>query len=527
MVRKKRRRARIIRRSLTLALFIVLFLILGGYIGMGFYFRSHFFYQTRLDDVDVGGMSAEAAQEMLRSEVKDYLLTVFDRNGEKYQIYGVDIAYDYNPSGEEEKLVKQQQAFLWPSKILKEKKFDMDKSITFDRELLKSEVMSLACFDSNHMVLPTNAEIQITEDGYELVPETQGSYLLSDKVYTLIEAAVEAGQSELTLTDEVYQKPEVTAEDKTLSGCMEQINSYFGAEITYDFGETSEIVDKSVISSWITVDENYNVTFDESAVAAYVQSLASKYNTYGDERKFKTSKGDTITIGGGDYGWVIDKEAEYEALLEEVKNGEVKTKEPVYSQTAVSRNKNDIGDTYIEIDYTNQHLWYYEEGKQKLDTDIVSGNINRGNGSPDGVFKIVYKKSPAVLKGENYESDVTYFMPFAYNVGIHDASWRNGKFGGSIYKTSGSHGCINVSEDAATKLYEIVETGTPVIAYYREPVRLTAENTKISNAYSYYDEEKENAKEEEAKKAQSDAAANTPELQEGEKIAEDGSIVTE
>ena len=138
----------------------------------------------------------------------------------------------------------------------------------------------------------------------------------------------------------------------------------------------------------------------------------------------------------------------------------------------------------MEIDYTNQHLWYYKEGQLLLETDIVSGNISRGNGSPDGVFKIVYKQRNATLVGENYASDVNYFMPFAYNVGIHDASWRN-TFGKEIYKTSGSHGCINVPPKKAEKLYKLLETGTPVVAFYREPVTLTAENTRISNAYSY------------------------------------------
>lgn len=499
MVRKKRRRARIIRTSLMLAFLIVLFLILGVYLGFSFYFKSHFFYQTKLDDVEVGGMTAEEAADELKSEAKNYLLTIYDRDGNEYQIYGLKIDYEYTPAGEEEKLLEEQKSFLWPSKIFKEQKLDMDKSMAYDEKLLKEEVDSLECFLPENMVYPTDASIEMTDEGYELISETQGSYLISDKVYTLVKAAVEAGETKITFTDELYEKPQKTSEDETLKQCMDKINSYFGAEITYTFGKKKEIVDKSVISSWITVDENYNVTFDENKVASYVQSLASKYNTYGDEREFKTTKGDVVTIGGGDYGWVIDKEAEREALLEEVKSGEVKTKEPVYSQTALYRDEDDIGDTYIEIDYTNQHLWYYEQGKMKLDTDIVSGNISRGNGSPDGVFKIVYKKSPAVLKGEDYESDVTYFMPFAYNVGIHDASWRNGKFGGSIYKTSGSHGCINVSEEAATKIYEIVEVGTPVIAYYREKVKLTAENTKISNAYSYYDEEKEKAKEEKAK----------------------------
>ena len=88
------------------------------------------------------------------------------------------------------------------------------------------------------------------------------------------------------------------------------------------------------------------------------------------------------------------------------------------------------------------------------------------------------------MKGEDYESDVTYFMPFAYNVGLHDASWRS-SFGGSIYKNCGSHGCINLPYDAADTIYKNVELGTPVVAYYREDVKLTSNNAKVSNAYSY------------------------------------------
>lgn len=521
---RRRKRARVIRRALLLALWIVLFFIIALYVFFGVYFRSHFFYKTSIEDIAVGGMTALETVEELRSEVKDYLLVMYDRDGNKYQIPGVEFGYDYQPQGEEEKLIGEQRSFLWPFQITRDKKLEMDTSITYDEELLKDCVSSLGCLREEAMKKPANAFIQMTEEGYELVPEDQGSYLIADRLYARIKAAVDAGESEFTFTDDLYEKPEVTSEDPVLTECMAKIQSYFGAEITYDMGEDKEVVDKSVISSWINVDENYNVTFDETKAARYVQSLASKYNTYGDEREFLTAKGDTVTIGGGDYGWVIDKEAELEQLIAEVKNGEIKTREPVYSQTAVSRNKNDIGNTYIEVDYTNQHLWYFEDGTAKIDSDFVSGNISRGNGSPDGVFKIVYKKSPAVLKGEDYESDVTYFMPFAYNVGFHDASWRHGKFGGTIYKTSGSHGCVNLPEEVAAKLYEAVKVDTPVVAYYRESVKLTAENTKISNAYSYYDEEKEKAKEENERKAAEEAAANTPEAGEGQRIAEDGSV---
>ncbi|MCM1256587.1 MAG: L,D-transpeptidase/peptidoglycan binding protein [Roseburia sp.] len=522
--RKKRRRKKsVLQKSLHLALGTVVFIFLAVYIFFCFYFHSHFFYQTRMEDMDVSGMTAEEAAANLKSEVRDYLLTIYDRDGNKYQILGMDFEYEYQPSGEEEKLVKDQPFLLWPGKITKQKNLDIDKSITYDTELLKKEVNALDCFDTEHMKEPVNAHIGQTENGYELIPEEQGSYLLADKVYTHVKAAVEAGETELTLPDEVYQAPEVTSEDEILSTCMKEIESYFGASVTYDMGTEKEVVDRSVISDWINVSADYQVTFDESAAASFVQRLASKYNTYGDVRQFKTSRGDTVSIGGGDYGWVVDKEKELAQLLEEVKNGEVVTREPMYQQRAAKSGLDDIGDTYLEIDYTNQHLYYYEEGSLRMDTDIVSGNISRGNGSPDGVFKIVYKKSPAVLKGEDYESNVTYFMPFAYNVGVHDASWRNGRFGGEIYRTSGSHGCINVPEEAATKLYEMIEVDTPVVAYYREEVRLTAENTKISNAFSYYDEEKEKKKEEQqtVPRTQDNAVAGENQI-----IEEDGNVVT-
>jgi hypothetical protein len=196
--------------------------------------------------------------------------------------------------------------------------------------------------------------------------------------------------------------------------------------------------------------------------------------------------GDTVVIGGGDYGWVIDKEAEAELLKENIMAGGTTQRQPVYSQTAVVEGLDDIGDTYLEIDYTNQHLYYYEEGVLMMDTEIVSGNIAKGNGSPDGIFKVVYKQSPAVLVGEDYESNVDYFIVFAYNVGVHDASWRD-KFGGSIYKTSGSHGCVNVPRASVEKLYGMIENNTPVVAYYREKVELTSTSAQVSNAYSYVD----------------------------------------
>lgn len=103
----------------------------------------------------------------------------------------------------------------------------------------------------------------------------------------------------------------------------------------------------------------------------------------------------------------------------------------------------DIGNTYVEIDYTSQHLWYYKDGSLVTDTGIVSGNISRETAHRMASLRLHTNRKMPHLSAKNYASNVRYFMPFAYNVGIHDASWRS-TFGKEIYKTSGSHGCINV-----------------------------------------------------------------------------------
>ena len=160
----------------------------------------------------------------------------------------------------------------------------------------------------------------------------------------------------------------------------------------------------------------------------------------------------------------MDRATETTRLAELIKEGKNVQIEPTYSQTARSRTVNDIGDSYIEIDLTLQHVWVYKDGNLVVDTDCVTGNSRRGFDTPTGIYQITYKERDATLKGENYSSAVKYWMPFYYNVGLHDASWRN-SFGGDIYKTSGSHGCVNLPPKIAETIFQNIEKGTPVVVY--------------------------------------------------------------
>ncbi len=122
------------------------------------------------------------------------------------------------------------------------------------------------------------------------------------------------------------------------------------------------------------------------------------------------------------------------------------------------------GKTYVDISINAQKLVYYVNGTPVLISDIVTGNTSKHHNTPQGVFQIYNKQLGRTLKGPGYSAYVSYWMPFTGNYGLHDATWR-GSFGGNIYQTNGSHGCVNMPKDMAAALYNMVSVGTPVIIH--------------------------------------------------------------
>ena len=138
---------------------------------------------------------------------------------------------------------------------------------------------------------------------------------------------------------------------------------------------------------------------------------------------------------------------------------------PVYFQRAASHGEHDYGDTYVEVNVTAQHVFFYKNGILWMDTDCVTGNANRGNDTPDGVYVMKYKERNATLEGENYSSPVSFWMPFNGNIGLHDATWR-ANFGGDYFYYNGSHGCINLPYSKAEELYNITFVGEKVNVHW-------------------------------------------------------------
>ena len=126
----------------------------------------------------------------------------------------------------------------------------------------------------------------------------------------------------------------------------------------------------------------------------------------------------------------------------------------------------DLIGSYIEVSLERQYLWLYKNGSLVTETDIISGLPTEDRATYTGAYSIAYKASPFTLTSDiyGYNTEVTYWMPFVYGQGLHDADWQP-VFGGEVYKTNGSHGCINLPPYQAEIIYNAIEGGYPIIIY--------------------------------------------------------------
>jgi lipoprotein-anchoring transpeptidase ErfK/SrfK len=285
-------------------------------------------------------------------------------------------------------------------------------------------------------------------------------------VLSAVRDAVNTLEEQLSLEDAgCYVRPTYTKDSEELLALLEKANETVNTKIVYTFDDVTETIDGTLISQWLKFTDDCKMKIKSGKIEEYVASLASTYNTIYGSKQLKTTYGPTVTVRGGSYGWLINEEETVQQIKDALKSHEDYTGDVVYKQTAAVHNKDyDYGNTYVEINLTAQHLYFYKNGSLVVESDFVSGNTSKGNGTPTGAGRVFAMQRNATLRGADYETPVSYWMPFNGNVGMHDATWRS-KFGGTIYKTSGSHGCINLPESVAAKIYENLSNGVAVLVY--------------------------------------------------------------
>ena len=455
-------------KGMILGFFIISLLSAAIYLSLAYYYRDEFSYNTWINGIYCTGKSIHQVNQELSRGFSYDGLTIFDREGTPHKILAEDIqfSFDYTPRLEAYK--RAQNPYLWIESLFKGISGDkITPVIEYCEDSLEIKVNSLAFFKASNEEL----YIKQTVNGYQLVNNRQ-NVLNSDKAKTLIRDAIENQETHLDLLS-CFEDLPLDAKMHNELKLWPKIEAFQNCRIIYQMGDEQIPLDAAVVSFWIRVndrggfflDENQDPVLDEEKVRAFVTDLAAQYDTVGSTREFLSSRGEMVTVSGGTYGNILDQEAEYEWILEHFYSQDEIIHEPAYIKKGFKQGKDDIGDTYIEIDMTEQKMYFYHEGSLLVETPVVTGNIARRWHTPAGVNYVYSKQRNRILRGEGYASPVKYWMPVIGNIGIHDASWRRA-FGGDIYLTDGSHGCINTPYDDVKTIYDMVEIGTPCVMYY-------------------------------------------------------------
>lgn len=429
---------------------------------------------TSVNGVSISGLTAEEAKAKLEGYYgSDYKLTIKERGGKTEEIKGAEIGLKAAVPDSLPAILEEQNQKGRSSGPAVDNTHTMTIPTSFSEADLKERVRGLSCVSGGDVVETKNAHISAYQEGvpFTIVPQVQGNSVSLEKTVEAVKNAVSSGADEISLEEKgCYDTVTVTSQDESLKKLLETMNQYKDMSVSYVFGEEKETLAGETICTWLTGSENGRVTVDREQAAAYVKSLADKYDTVSVARPFKTADGRVVNLNGT-YGWKINQAAETDALVEIIQSGQTQDREPVYAQAARARTGGDWGSTYAEVDLTGQHVYLYENGEQVWDAPCVTGDIAKGHTTPEGIFSLAYKETDRVLRGAKqadgtyeYESHVDYWMPFNGGIGFHDASWRN-KFGGTIYQYAGSHGCINLPVEKAKILYDKLAAGVPVICY--------------------------------------------------------------
>ena len=464
----------------------------GVYIAGRKVYDDTYLPNTYVGGVDIGGMDKkQAVAELKKNSVIPESLYITKKDGTGINIKLSDIGYVDNTEAVLEKYYNEQDHGKWVNAVFNKDEFSMSESFTYDKKMLEQQLAHKLLKDQKAKP-PRDAYIKQNENGgFSVVSEDDGDTIDDNRIQLLfdyVESELDKPNFDIAIGSvDCYKKAKIHAEE--LADDCTKLNDLHNIQIGFDFILGTEMLDGNTIMNWVEFDENAPVNgleVNRQAVEGYVASLSEKYDPFGKDREFNSTSRGKITVpqGQGCYGWWLDQDAMTNFIINCIENCESATTDAIYYVNPNSTysytcnpdwytEESDFGDTYFDVDLEMQHLWYYEDGKMKMECDIVSGYPNESRNTPGGVYKLWLKERGKTLvgssDGHSYASYVEFWNYIStIGIGFHDASWQNGVFGGTKYQdpTWGSHGCLNMPYDAAEYIYNNVPLDTPVFAYW-------------------------------------------------------------
>ena len=437
------------RIKIIIAIIVVILIGGGAFIGYRYTNATTFPKGVKVDGVDVSGLKTDEAVKKITNANNSFTI---EEDGQEPKEITTSFTYDIKSSVR----AKMGISSIDP-RVLFGNGADYSVSLKNGGGIEESA-------KTIGEALPDAQGVKYTKDAYidynnmNIVPEVQGDSVDFNKVAKEIadkKAADYKFNKYKMDRKKLISEPKVTTE--SLKDEFEFAKKYISKPLYLSTitGTPYEVEPNSLAKVILYTKEGPK--YSKEGAKEVAKEIADKYA--GNTLTVKTLAGDK-TLYNSALKLNVDVDKTADSILDAAKSG--KTGSIITDKAAAS------GDgSHLEINLAGQNVKYIKNGNVVFSSSIVSGGP--GHRTRTGIFRINGKMRNVTLRGRNddgsdYESPVNYWMPFDGGNGLHDANWR-GAFGGGIYVSNGSHGCVNMPPAMAGQLFGIIPTGTIVYVY--------------------------------------------------------------
>jgi lipoprotein-anchoring transpeptidase ErfK/SrfK len=446
------------------------FLAVAAHLGSQAWYNGRMLPGVVIGGRDAGGMSLETARQLVQSEANAYHLRL-EVGGEHYDLTAAQLGVSFDVERTvDAAYASGRNAWLPPAH---------HEPVPLSYELSRRQLNAFASSVEVRVgTQPVDAGVVVNNGQLSTIPDKNGYTIDKRGLEELVEADVTAGGSSGVLTVKPStQKADIQA--SMLTPTLDEAKRLMATPVVLTYSGKNFAPSEPQIGEWLAFvkqpdGNSYKLVpqVDEGKLKSYIQGLANRLNVAPVNKQITVENGVSKTTKDGVDGTAIDQDPVTAAVESAVDHQTpltlAITDHPVpfktVSTTLISL---DLG-RYIEVNLSKQHLWVWQDHQVIFDSPVTSGATGAGFPTATGLFAIYYKTTNTHLVGYaygpqyNYDVFVQYWMPFYQGFGLHDASWRNGKFGGQDYYYGGSHGCVNLPLDTAAFLYNWSTIGTPV-----------------------------------------------------------------
>lgn len=166
--KKNKGKSKVVKRILLALLIVLLLAVVGIYCAVGYYYQDKFYSGTTINGYDCSEKSVDYIKEIIKKEAETYSLTIKEKEDKQDVIQAADIKLTYKDDGELEKLMEDQNAWLWIFSLTKDKNYEVSLDNSYDEASLDTVISSLACLKPENMTAPQDAYLEDTGEAYQI-----------------------------------------------------------------------------------------------------------------------------------------------------------------------------------------------------------------------------------------------------------------------------------------------------------------------------------------------------------------------